>query len=53
MDTAKEVVTLIKFSPKRGGLLGDIKENLDEQPATAGVISPVPELSFLPAPYRG
>ena len=27
MDTAKEVVTLIKFSLKRGGLLGDIKEN--------------------------
>ena len=32
MDTAKEVVTLIKFALKRGGLLGDIKENLDEQP---------------------
>ena len=28
MDTAKEVVTLIKFSPKRERLLGEIKENL-------------------------
>ena len=42
MDTAKEVVTLIKFSPKRERLLGDIKENLDEQPATGGVISLCP-----------
>ena len=34
MDTAKEVVTLIKLSPKRERLLGGIKENLasDEQP---------------------
>ena len=32
MDTAKEVVTLIKFSPKLECLLGDIKEFLDEQP---------------------
>ena len=39
MDTAKEVVTLIKFSPKRERLLRDVKENLDEQPATAGVVS--------------
>ena len=30
MDTAKEIVTLIKFSPKRERLLGDIKENVDE-----------------------
>ena len=42
MDTAKEVVTLIKFSPKRERLLGGIKENLDEQPATGGVISLCP-----------
>ena len=42
MDTAKEVVTLIKFSPKRERLLEDIKENLDEQPATGGVISLCP-----------
>ena len=42
MDTAKEVVTLIKFSPKRERLLGDIKENLDEQPTTGGVISLCP-----------
>ena len=37
MDTAKEVVTLIKFSPKEERLLGDIKENLDEEPAAGGV----------------
>ena len=30
MDTAKEFVTLIKFSPKRENLLGEIKENLEE-----------------------
>ena len=35
-------VTLIKFSPKRERLLGDIKENLDEQPTTGGVISLCP-----------
>ena len=42
MGTAKEVVTLIKFSPKRKRLLGGIEENLDEQPATGGVISLCP-----------
>ena len=42
MDIAKEIVTLIKLSPKRKRLLGDIKENLDEQPATGGVISLCP-----------
>ena len=40
--TAKEVVNLIKFSSKRERLLGDTKENLDEQPATGGVISLCP-----------
>ena len=29
MDTAKEIVSLIKFPPKRGNLLGEIKENLE------------------------
>ena len=29
MDTAKEIVSLIKFSPKREILLGEIKENLE------------------------
>ena len=29
MDTAKEIVSLIKFSPKRENLLGEIKENLE------------------------
>ena len=42
MDTAKEVVTLIKFSPKEERLLGDIKENLDEEPAAGGVITLCP-----------
>ena len=27
MDTAKEVVTLIRFSPKRGNILGETKQN--------------------------
>ena len=29
MDTAKEIISLIKFSPKRENLLGEIKENLE------------------------
>ena len=29
MDTAKEIVSLMKFSPKRESLLGEIKENLE------------------------
>ena len=29
MDTTKEIVSLITFSPKRENLLGDIKENLE------------------------
>ena len=29
METAKEIVSLIKFSPKRENLLGEIKENLE------------------------
>ena len=29
MDTAKEIVFLIKFSPKRENLLWEIKENLE------------------------
>ena len=29
MDTAKEIVSLIKFSPKRENLLGEIKGNLE------------------------
>ena len=35
MDTAKEVVTLIKFSPKRENLLGEIKENLEQGESAA------------------
>ena len=42
MDTAKEIVTLIKFSPKRERLLGDIKENLDEEHAAGGIITLCP-----------
>ena len=39
MDTAKEVVTLIKFSPKWENLLGEIKENLEEvESAAKGII---------------
>ena len=29
MDTAKEIASLIKFSPKRENLLGEVKENLE------------------------
>ena len=40
MDTAKEVVTLIKFSPKRENLQGEIKENLEEpESAAKGIIN--------------
>ena len=43
MDTAKEVVTLIKFSPKRENLLGQIKENLKEpESAAKGIIGLCP-----------
>ena len=35
MDTAKEVVTLIQFSPKREYLLGEIKESLEEPESAA------------------
>ena len=39
MDTAKEVVTLVNFSPKRENLLGAIKENLEEpESAAKGII---------------
>ena len=39
MDTAKEVVTLIKFSPKRESLLGEIQQNSQERElATHGII---------------
>jgi len=31
MDTAKELVMLIKYSPKRETILGDIKENIEEE----------------------
>ena len=42
-DTAKEVVTLIKISPKRGNLLGEIKENLEEpESAAKGIIGLCP-----------
>ena len=42
MDTAKEIVALIKFSPKRERLLGDIKENLDDEHAAGGIITLCP-----------
>ncbi|KAK2550816.1 Zinc finger MYM-type protein 1 [Acropora cervicornis] len=42
MDTAKEIVALIKFSPKRERLLGDIKENLDEEHAAGCIITLCP-----------
>ena len=43
MDTAKEVVTLIKFSPKRENLQGEIKENLEEpESAAKGIIGLCP-----------
>ena len=29
MDTSKEIVTLIKYSPKRENMLGGIKDNLE------------------------
>ena len=41
MDIAKEIVTLIKFSPKRESLLQQLKENLeteDEDTSSLGII---------------
>lgn len=31
MDTVKELVVLIKYSPKRETIFGDIKENIKEE----------------------
>ena len=45
MDTAKEIVTQINFSPKRENLLGKIQENLEEDEgelATRGIIKLCP-----------
>ena len=42
MDAAKEIVTLIKFPPKREKLLGDIKENLEADSAAKGIIGLCP-----------
>ena len=43
MDTAKEVVTPITFSPKRENLPGEIKENLEEpETAAKGIIGLCP-----------
>ena len=43
MDIAKEVVTLIQFSPKQENLLGEIKENLEEpESAAKGIVGLCP-----------
>ncbi|CAM1322602.1 Uncharacterised protein r2_g3115 [Pycnogonum litorale] len=46
MDTAEEITTLIKYSPKRECLLGQIKENLEHEdegvPTAAGILSLCP-----------
>ena len=45
MDIAKEIVTLIKFSPKRESLLQQLKENLeteDEDASSRGIIGLCP-----------
>ena len=43
MDTAKEIVSLIKFSPKRENLLGEIKENLEgPKSETKGILGLCP-----------
>lgn len=38
MDTAREIATLIKYSPKRGHLLGEIKQNIEGEDSTTGGI---------------
>ena len=35
MSNTNEVVKLVKFSPKRENLLGEVKSNLKEEDATA------------------
>ena len=43
MDTAKEIVSLITFSPKRENILGEIKENLEGHESEAkGIIGLCP-----------
>ena len=43
IDAAKEIVSLIKFSPEREKLLGDMKENLEEADSAAkGIIGLCP-----------
>ena len=42
MDRAKEIVSLIKFSPKRENLPGEIKENLEgPEPEAKGIFAPL------------
>ena len=49
---AGEVVTLIKFSPKRENLLGEIKENFEEPESTAkGIIGLCPTRWTMHASY--
>jgi hypothetical protein len=38
MNTSKEIVNLIKYSPKRENILGDIKKNLQEEVSTGGIL---------------
>ena len=41
METAKEIVSLIKFSPKRENLLGEIQGNLEGPESEAeGILCP-------------
>lgn len=45
LDTAKEIATLIKYSPKREYLLGELKENIaieNEEPMALGVLPVCP-----------
>ena len=38
MCATKKIIALIKFSPKREKILGDIKTNIEEQPHVGGLL---------------
>ena len=44
MDTAKGIVSLLKFSPKRESLLGEIKVNLEGPESAKGILGLYPTI---------
>ena len=44
MDTTKELVVLIKYSPKREAILGDKKENIEEESCSEEMVGGILKL---------